>query len=262
VRLLADYAWPWLGPAGLAALAWAARARAWPGALRAALAGALVANVAYALDYGVPDPAPYFLAPLALALAIAPAAALAWAPLRRAARPAAGVAAAALAVAAVLWVGTGRERARTYARFDALLHAMWTSIPYPRGFVVWSDDMAPHLREYQLFAGEKPGLEVLHPLELTHPWPRREFMARHGFDPVSDAAIRARAERERPHNVQELSHTLVGAILTQINARSPLPVVEFLPEVPSVRLLVKAGAADSAGAARAGDAAGAAGAGR
>lgn len=238
-RLLASAVYPWLVP-GLALLAWwALRARRAPGALRGAVAAAVVIGLGYVFSYGVPDPSSYFLPPLLLTLAVAPAAVLALPGVATIGRPLAWVAAAGLAIACVTCVTSGLRRASGYRAQDRALDAMWTSVPFDRGLVVWNDDMSIHLRGYQLMRGQKPDLEIVRPVKLTHDWPRKEFTDRHGFDPVSRADVDSVARVRPPRDVQALGRLLGDVITARINRLSPLPVAVFDPRAGKVRVLPK-----------------------
>lgn len=243
-ELLAAYVWPWLVPALVLLAAWSLIGRDWPGTVRAALVAAASLAAAYAVSYGVADPSSYFLAPLAVALAAAPAACAAWRPLRR--RWLVAAAALGIVIAAAAWVPVGLERPRDFRRVDRALAELWSSVPYARGFVVWNNDMTARLRAYQRLEGLKPGLEVVNPLEVTHAWPRRLFEQRYGFDPAPQAPLRARVRAAHPGSVIELNRVLTDAVAAEINRRSPLPVALFVPESAAVRVLPKATAGPAA----------------
>src|SRR5439155_8619482 len=127
------------------------------------------------------------------------------------------------------------------------IHRMWTSIPFTSGFVVWGDDMYVRLREYQLLNGEKPALSVVNPFLLSHPHPRQRFFDEHGFDPLAGIADQiaplVRAYEAFTPARDALVVETRNLILQNINRQTPLPVVEFLPESVSVRLLRKPSAA-------------------
>ena len=234
-RFLALYVYPFLALSALS-LATAIRA-AGPGARRRlllAVAAGCVVECAVTFSYGVPDPSSYFLPILALGLvATAPAAARAGRALpgRGRSRAVAGaLLALALVALATPWLRTGRERRGVYVRHEQLIRSMWESVTAERGFLIWADDMAYRLRAWQILDGEKPGLAVLNPALLTHPWPRREFVRVHGFDPLAGVALpgadTAPADRS-------------GEVARRINLQSSLPVFVFDPAGPSVRLLRK-----------------------
>ncbi len=243
-RMLATAIVPWLAPSLVVMAVWVWRAGAWPRGLRYALAGAVVANLAYAASYGVADPTSYFLAPLALALITLPAACAAWKPLRRHAWVAFGIALLAVAIPSIASIREGLDQPAAIGRIDRMLRRLWTSIPAERGFVVWNHDMAWRLRAYQILDGEKPGLEVMNPLLFTHRWPRQRFEERHGFDPAPESALRARAASLRPATRADLDRMTSETIAGEINRHSELPVYVFMPEAGMTRLLPKA-ASDS-----------------
>lgn len=211
--------------------------------LLAAMAGACLLQVAAISAYGVPDPGSYFLPVMGLGLVpLAPAAA-AW--LRRApgARTATMVAAlAVVAVVAFAWVKVDWERRGLYLRHEQLLRRMWSSVTVERGFVLWYSDMWHQLRIWQVLDHEKPGLVVANPATLTHPWPREQFVAAHGFDPVADLQL--------PGTAGGMRHLDAGPVVQQIadriNAGTELPVIIIDMAGPSVRMLRKAPAAGSA----------------
>lgn len=243
-ELLASYVYPFLFPTLLLLVAGAVVTRdarvAWP--LRA-LAAAAVLGVAHAFNYGVPDPSSYFLPAMAIASAcILPAAAsiatAANLDALRAPRAQTGLAAViALAALALTpgWIGTGDARRRVFVDLDREVHGMWADIPFDRAIVLFANDMAPRLVEYQLLRNEKPDIDVVNPLLLSHPTYRRRFTARHGFDPLEgvDPALLSAADP----SPQALSES-VGAWLNQ---KSPLPIILFDPATGQVRLLRKPG---------------------
>ncbi len=242
--LLARYAYPYLG---LSAVAFAvvipfARARADRDTLVAMVAG-LAVQCAVIFSYGVPDPSSYFLPVLGVGL-VATAPALAR--LRQGAlgqrRPAlVGAVLLGVAIVAITapWLRTGWERRQAYLKYDRMLRGMWQSITIDRGWVLWADDMVYRLNGWQILDGEKPGLEVLNPATLTHTWPRREFARRHGFDPSAGLRLPAGGA---PGQVLSgaAAADLAGQLTRNLNEMSDLPVIEFDPAVPSVRLLRKA----------------------
>lgn len=229
---------PWLAPALVAAIAWPFARGGAPLALRAALAAAVLAQAAYAFLYGVPDPSSYFLPPLALGLALMPAA-LAAAPLaRRAAAPLVVTAAVLVAAAGREWPRIGAARAAVFGPFDTLTRSMWDSIPHERGFVIWEDDMWFRLVGYQLLEGRHPGLVVVNPIVFRHPLARGAFRARHGVDPLAGLPPAAMA----PGGKDEELDPLRAAVVENLG-RTGEPVMVFLPQVPSVRLLREGGAA-------------------
>lgn len=239
-RLIATHVYPWLLP-GVALMAiWAWRARA-PGApARLALFACAALSVTYSFVYGVPDPSSYFLPAMMLSLAEAPAAVASLPVARRGARAIVAVSGILIVFALALGARYSVARRAAYVQYDATLHSLWRSIPADSGFVLWPDDMIAHLAEYQLLAGEKPSLELIHPVEITQLAPRGRFIARHGFDPVPTQEIGARARARPPRDVQELAVLIAGAVADQINARSSLPVIWFDPAAGTARVMAKA----------------------
>lgn len=235
--LLSRFVFPLLAPAALGALAWPfARAGA-PRALRAGLAAAVAVQLAGAFLYGVPDPAAYFLPPMALGLAVVPAWLASFAAVRRVGTPLALGSALAVAAAAATWPRIAAERYQTFVRFDRLARSMWASIPGDRGFVLWEDDMWYRLLGYQQLDGVKPGLVVVDPVLIAHPRARRAFATRHGFDPLETLPPGAATSGEG-----EALDPLRAALVDRL-VRTGEPVYVFLPEVGSVRLLHNGAAA-------------------
>jgi hypothetical protein len=67
---------------------------------------------------------------------------------------------------------------------------------------------------------------------LTHPWPRRQFTQKYGFDPIEGL--------QTPNlNDDAAGARMADQIARRINAMSPLPVIEFDGEQRSVRMLKK-----------------------
>ncbi|MBI5711281.1 MAG: DUF2723 domain-containing protein [Candidatus Eisenbacteria bacterium] len=262
IRFLRWYVWPLLVP-GLVLLAAAAvtarglaeRVLSWT------LCAAALAGGAYAFDYGVGDPSSYFLYPMALGLAAgAPVGAsllAGGATVRRAALAAGALVGLAAAVLWVPWLRVGSQRVGLYVSFDRFVHEMWTSIPMDTAIVFWTNDMYYKLQEYQMLGHERPGIYVTHALSLYTPGTRRRFQDRFGFDPTEGIVLKARFPLG-PGAWDSLTRQAVARAEGAVNAGTRYPVIHFDPEVPTVRLLRKPGAApppdasDSARAAAAG----------
>ncbi len=243
------YVYPFLLP-GLALLAfqsWEAR-----GARRRVMTGLLVAAVAQTIfvhRYGVPDPNAYFLpclAVVALTLVL-PAAGL----LMRLRRTRSAVAFATagagvtLALFAVLSVNLIAGKWRMLVELDEYLHGMWQSIPYGRAIVLWPVDGAARLREYQVFRGEKPGLDVINTTNLTYDAPRSRFRRKYGFDPLARVDRAHFREPLKPEFVigrQPSPDDVRGLALIHecIAERAGIPVVAFDPPRPLRTLPSKA----------------------
>jgi len=237
------YVYPFLFPAlALAAMAgW--RARTFEDRVaRWSFFAAAVIGTTYAFFYGVSDPSSYFLAPLFLALASATML-LAQLPSPRVAAASATAVVLLAAWLSIDWTRIDLERKRQFIGFNHMLHDMWTSIPFDSGFVFWRDDMYVRLHEYQLFDGEKAGLEIIHPSNLTQDVGRRRFAARHGFDPLAGLVINLPAF-DAPGR-QAAVDRLFDDIEHNVNRQTPLPVIHFDPAIPTVRLLKKPSSADS-----------------
>ncbi len=242
-HFLALYVYPFLALSALA-LGTAIRA-AGPGPRRRlllAIAAGCLVECAVAFNYGVPDPSSYFLPILALGMiATAPAAARAGRALGgRGRSPAVAGALLVLALVALAtpWLRTSWERRGVYVRHEQLIKSMWESVTAERGFLIWADDMAYRLRAWQILDGEKPGLVVVNPALLTHPWPRREFTRRHGFDPLAGVTLPREGQLGRA-GADTVVANLLGGTARSINAQSSLPVFMFDPAGPSVRMLRK-----------------------
>ena len=235
------YVYPFLWP-GLALFAfqwWGAQ-----GARRRVVTGLLVAAVAqtgFVHQYGVSDPDAYFLPCLAVAALalVLPGAGL----LVRLRRTRHGVAIAttgavvALATFAVPSVTMMAGRMRAVAELDAYFHGLWRSIPYERAIVLWPADGASRLREYQVFRGEKPGLDVINTLNLLRDAPRANFRRRYGFDPLATADrshILEPVKQEFVIGQQSSEEDTHGFALIHecIAERAGVPVVAFDPPRP------------------------------
>lgn len=231
--------WPWLWPLVFCAGVWGGRGRGEPGALRAGVLAAVALTIGYAFSYGVPDPATNFLPPLLLASAAAPAACAGLRPLRRHGHAVFAVLIVLALAQAGVWAGAARRRAALYRAFEQRVRSLWATVPFDTGFVMWMSDMVRLLHEYQILRGERPGVEAMHPVELTHDRPRQAFLRRHGFDPADPRRIGPGIAAERPASVEEMTRVVGIAVCREVNARSPLPVLLFMPEVPEARLLEK-----------------------
>jgi hypothetical protein len=240
-QLLARYVYPWLAPAALAALAWPFAGGGTPRALRVALAAAVIAQGAYVFAYGVPDPAAYFLPPLALGLALAPAALAAFAPARRAAPALAAAAVLAVLAAGRTWPAVAVGRAEAFTKLDHLVREMWASIPREHGYVIFEDDQWYRLVAFQVLDGTKRGLTVVNPVHFRHAAVRRAFAARHGFDPLASLPPAQAMVAGTGDEMDPLRAAMVDGL-----ARTGEPVFVFLPQVPSVRLLREGGVAPAA----------------
>ncbi|MFM8559795.1 MAG: hypothetical protein ACKOC6_09395, partial [bacterium] len=227
LQLLMREILPWLVPGVLAALA---LLRVRGDAVRTALAVATLAQVAWAFAYGVPDPAPYFLPPLATGLALLTTALAGLAIVRRHARAVVAVTTLVVGVAAGHGLQVAAARRGSVEAFDARVVGMWNAIPDTTGFVVWDDDMAYRLRVLQSLEGSHPRLTIVQPRMLTYRPERARFVARHGFDPVASLAVPAAGSDETR------ARAVVDGIVERL-ASSAHPVFLFLPEVPSVRPL-------------------------
>ena len=221
---LASYVYPLLVPALVAAVLFAlAASRPADRLARWGWLAAALVPLVYVFQYGVPDPAAYFLPPLFLAMATLPAA---LAPIRGPWRLGVAVAlTAALLLLSPPWLRVAWERRQGFVEVDQYLHGMWRGLAFDRGFVLWPSDMHTRFREYQLFAGEKPEVFSTSPNLLTFDRPREEFRRRFGFDPLAGIVIRGDED--------------VLEIPANINRQTPLPVAELDALGLTIRVLPK-----------------------
>jgi len=190
----------------------------------------------------VPDPAPYFLPPLAIGLVLLTSESAGWGRVRRFAPALFALLVPATLAFAIHGALVTRERTTNYERFDALLRDMWIHVPPGPSYVVWDDDMAHRLRAFQLLEGLRPELIVVQPRLLSYPAARRSFAARYGVDPVAGLDT----PPARQARGTDAAAPLVAALVENLNQHSKLPVFVFLPQLPSIRMLRKP-AADSSG---------------
>ncbi len=206
------------------------------------LLGSALTQSLLVFRYGVPDPDAYFLPGLVVALLAIATAGANLLPIVKRARF--GVPAAAAAVFATLAlliivpsVSMMRGRERALVEIDRYYHSLWQSIPYPRGIVLWPSDLYYRLKEYQVFGGEKPGLDVYDTAGLFNAHPRAQFIRRYGFDPLGAVDEAHRREPLHPNFVigqqesEEETHAfaVVHEYLTQ---KLGLPVIAFDPPKP------------------------------
>jgi transmembrane protein TMEM260 (protein O-mannosyltransferase) len=210
---LAAYVYPLLWPALIALIVAAARARRPAERLAAwGIVAAAILPLVYVYQYGVPDPAAYFLPPLFLALLGVPAL-LALAPAGGAARPwLVALAALGALLLAVPWLRVAEDRRAGFLEVDEHLRKLWGSLPFERGIVLWPSDMHTRFREYQLFERQKPEVFVSSPNLLTFDRPRAEFERRFGVDPLAGITIRSDGD--------------VLQIPANVNRQTTLPVAQ------------------------------------
>src|SRR5262245_496932 len=231
--LLSSTVYPLLFP-GIVALALAAwrAGSATERLARAALATAALLQTIAVFQYGVPDPAAYFLPAIWIGLIAVP---IAVGAIRSRALGGGAVVAAALAAAlvAVPWLRVGIDRREGFGVIDAHLRGVWRGIPFERGIVLWPRDMYCRFREYQMFDREKPGIFVTSPNLLTFEAPRREFIRRFGIDPLAGLALHSQAD--------------LGRIAENINRQTALPVAVVDRFGFAATVLPKPGAAPAPG---------------
>jgi len=206
------------------------------------LASALCVTM-FTFRYGVPDPAPYFLPAIAFgAAAAAPFLATLFA--ARALNSAVRLGGAILATLAILWLSAswirdGYVASRAVTVYEEMIRSMWSAVPPGPSILFWHDDRFSMLLEYQILGGEKPAVFVTNPEVVVGDLPREQFHARFGFDPLEGLTVPA-IQPGSP-DATRIRMTFFGRVIRNINDRSPLPVILFLPSVPMVRQLDKPG---------------------
>ncbi len=172
--------------------------------------GAAALQGLFVLNYGVVDPAPYFLPLLVVGLLGVPLAAAFIAERVRYAYMLGVLALAGLIFLAVPSVRGARTRMTRLNYVESRVRAAWEAIPFREAIVLWQDDMYVRLRAYQLLDGEKPGLYVENPNMLTWSGPRHAFEKRFGFDPLAQLALRTDADLAFvPMNIKRLTEVPV-----------------------------------------------------
>jgi hypothetical protein len=230
---------PWLAVGLPLVVWWALTAHRTSPALRLGVVAAIATTLLFVGLYGVPDPSAYLLTPLALAFAVTPVAFRCLPGAGAITRPVAIAALVAIGVEAFHGIGLAWDRNHAYRAYETHVRTLWRTIPDRPAFVLWSDDMVSLLHGYQLLEGEKPQLEIHHPMQLTQDWPRAQFIRSHGFDPVSRADVAAAAARTPPRNVEELARLIGDVIAQRLNTHSRLEVDVFEPDSGVVRRLPK-----------------------
>ncbi len=209
-----------------------------------AFATALSAGLSFA--YGVPDPGTYFLMPMALGAAgMAPLVLIGLTGERGRRAVTASVAsmtfgvllAAVIAALCLTSLQMAGERLRVVTANDRIVREMWEAIPGDSAIVLWPWDAYTKLREYQVFAGEKPALYVANPALLGYPNARRAFRERFGADPIAgleNPRIRAGSAEE-----ESRLDALYMDIARNVSAQTPLPVIYMDPGAGILRRLAK-----------------------
>ena len=242
-RLLAAQVYPLLVPALALLLVAAARARDLAArATRWGLLAAALAGVAHVFAYGVHDPASYFHAPLALGCLALPLLGGEWLGSPAASRRAAWAAGAVFALGAVAlwvpWLGEARGRARNWAAADHRVRELWRTIPVDSAVVFWPSDALYKLRAYQLLDGERPGLEVQHPLNLVGSRERLRYLEQYGFDPTEGMPVWSAADAAGSRAGERIAFA-TRLIVANVNRHRRVPVVLFDPAIPAIRVLEK-----------------------
>jgi hypothetical protein len=210
---LASYVYPFLFPGLALLLVMALRFPRGPSrTIWWGLLAAAVAQTLYTFQYGIPDPAVYFLPSLWAGLLALPAL-IGSLPAGLGRRAGAVIAVAGVLVLAVPWVRVAAERREGFIKVDEHLRRLWRGLPFENGIVLWTSDMAFRLTEYQLFDGEGTGRYVVNPIQLTFPTHSAAFARRFGFDPTAGLRLYGPAD--------------ISQVVANINAKTPLPVAEF-----------------------------------
>lgn len=240
--LLAHGVYPFLYPGVALLLAAGARAAtverriAWWGLLLAVLVVML-----FGFQYGVPDPAPYFLPAVALGLAGLAPLVFELGSIRvlpAAVRLAVGVfALAAVATAAGPWIGAAFRQRADVERFDRVVRALWKGVPDDTVIVFWPADQVVRLQEYQTLDGEKRAAFVSTPDFLLDDVPRERFRRRFGIDPLEGLTIPHLSPRSP--SASRVRERFLNRVIGNINVRTRVPVILFDPVVPMVRRLPK-----------------------
>ncbi len=202
------------------------------------LAVTAAACILFCFLYGVSDPSAYFLAPMAISLCGATAA-LHMAAGMRALRGGFRAACAAVLLPLIILlsvegINTSVYRRNLFNDFYNYTHSVWKSLPFDKGFFIWSDDNYERFIGYQLLYGEKPNIEIVNPVELGYKYPRDRFVARHGFDPHADIA--PFSETANTHDTPARKKEYGDSIARNIINRSTMPVAVFDGEQRSLRI--------------------------
>lgn len=212
-----------------------------------ALAVCVVISLIHCFNYGVPDPASYFLAPMQIAL-LGPPLLLAGLRERISAtkfRIVLGTIAVALFPVLFQWNMLNIGRRAQVLVWDQTIRGMWLKVPDSPSFLIFSDDMVYRLREYQSLWGEKPSVIILNTNELTHQFGRDRFKKQFGFDPVDGLLMPEKPIVVSPSfligDAQSAAYRAIAVINQNINKLSPYPVIIFDPAKQSVRLMKKNG---------------------
>jgi hypothetical protein len=213
-----------------------ARRTLWWGLLAATLVVML-----FGFQYGVPDPAPYFLPGIALGLlGVAPLVAETGSmrALPAAGRIVAGIAAfGAVAVVCAAGIRDGYEGKKIIIRSDRAIRAMWRMIRPDTAIVVYPADQCVRLIERQVLLGERPGLFIMNPELLIEEPVRKDVMRRFGVDPLE--GLQVPELTPRTPNARLVHDQFLMKVVMGINERTTVPVVLFDPSVPMVREMPK-----------------------
>jgi len=195
----------------------------------------------FGFQYGVSDPAPYFLPAIAFGLLGVAPLTVELGSMRRlpaAARIALGfLTAAAVAALAAASVKDAVDGRRTIIRSDRAIRAMWRMVRPDTAIVIWPTDQCVRLIERQVLQGERPGHYVMNPDLLVELSVRREMLRRFGVDPMEGLDVPYLTPKMP--DARRIHDEFMMRVLHGINDRTPVPVVLFDPSVPMVREMPK-----------------------
>ncbi len=247
-RTLSRYVYPFLLPGlGLMVLAAFSTKDRREGFVLKSLLLASTVQLAFCLLYGVPDPTTYFLPPLGIALAmLTPAAAGLMTSHPRAQRTIAWAACGAALIAVAQygnWLGIGVGRRELLVRLDLNVRKIWTALPLERGIVLWGGDLFHRYNAYQMLLGEKPGLRLVSPYELSAPLHREHFRSHFGFDPFGSSDARIVYDHP-PSDRGPRYDAYLEATAERLHAATSEPVVVLSPSSDSP-MVIGAATSDS-----------------
>ena len=181
----------------------------------------------FTLQYGVPDPAPYLLPAVALALvALVPVTLWMWGHWGR--RPLVrGLVLLALVAACVpagINLRDARARRTAIMRFDARVHRLWETVPTTGAIVLWDSDQMARLVEYQVLRGENPGAWVTTP-GLLADQAAEELQRRYGIDLLKGLEV-PYAPPSAPWG-EAVRREFYAKVIRRLNARTDVPLYWF-----------------------------------
>jgi hypothetical protein len=233
---LAHGVYPLLWPAVLLMAFWLVAARSVTDrTARGTLLGAGLLQLAFVYRYGVPDPAGYFLAPLATFLPVTAGLGLAAVSRGRTAWRrnllAAVLGVLLVAPLAALGVGSFLERRREVVHYDEVIRSMWSAVADEPSIFLWASDSYYKIKLYQRLEGEKPQIDVQDTAMLCKPYPEELFRRRYGFDPLANNGPEHARDSIDPKYFSEEHRILGDRFLARVNQTiadsAALPVLLF-----------------------------------